>query len=174
MLPVGAAVVLVLAAIVLVIAYITNSGTGARKVANVSCDSGEQLAVHYHAHLEILYQGNDVNVPANIGIGSGCFYWLHTHDTTGVIHIEAPAAQANHTFTLGDFFNVWDQPLNRTQIGTLKLGPDDKMVIFVDGKQLPEGTDPRTIGLHTHTLVVLEITPPAVDPPPGYTFSQGL
>jgi len=173
-LPVGAAAVLVLAAIVLVIAYITNSGSGARKVANVSCDSGEQLAVHYHAHLEILYQGNDVNVPPNIGIESGCLYWMHTHDNTGVIHIEAPTAQAHHAFTLGDFSNVWDQPLSRTQVGTLKLAPDQQLAIYVDGTKQPDGTDPRTIGLHAHTLVVLEITPPAVDPPPGYTFGQGL
>ena len=119
-------------------------------------------------------QGNDVNVPPNIGIESGCLYWMHTHDNTGVIHIEAPTAQAHHTFTLGDFFNVWDQPLSRTQVGTLKLAPDQQLAIYVDGTKQPDGTDPRTIGLHAHTLVVLEITPPAVDPPPGYTFGQGL
>ena len=158
----------------LAIAYITSSGSGARKVANVSCDTGEQLAVHYHAHLEILNQGNDVFVPANIGITSNCFYWLHTHDNTGVIHIEAPKAEANHTYTLGNFFDVWNQPLSRTQVGTFKLAPGQKLLIFVDGKQQPDGTDPRSIGLHAHTLVVLEITPPTVDPPPSYTFAQGL
>ncbi|HEX6350001.1 MAG TPA: hypothetical protein VF160_11505 [Candidatus Dormibacteraeota bacterium] len=173
-LPIGAIVVLLVIGIALVVLYITNAGSGARKVANVSCDTGEQLAVHYHAHLEILYQGNEVNVPANIGIQSDCFYWLHTHDTTGVIHIEAPSAQAHHTFTLGDFFHVWDQPLSKTQVGTLKLAPDQQMVIYVDGTKQPDGTDPRTIGLHAHTQVVIEITPPVVDQPPSYTFPQGL
>jgi hypothetical protein len=172
---VGAAVLLLLVVIAVVVAIITQSGNnGARKVANVSCESGEQLATHYHAHVSILYQGNEVNVPANIGIESNCFYWLHTHDTTGVIHIEAPKAQANHTFTLGDFFNVMNKPLSKTQVADFKLTGDDKLVIYIDAKVQPDGTDPRSIPLKNHELIVLEITPPSVDPPPSYTWPAGL
>ena len=167
--------VLLVVVIAVVVAIVNNQGsTGARKVANVSCDANEQVAVHYHAHLSIVYQGNELNVPANTGITSTCLYWLHTHDSTGVIHIEAPKAQANHTFTLGDFFNVMDKPLSTTQVAGLKLANDEKLVIYIDGKAQPDGTDPRKIPLKNHELIVLEITPPTVDPPPSYTFPAGL
>jgi len=166
--------VLLLVVIAVVYAIATNQGSGARKVANVSCDSGEQLSVHYHAHLSIVYQGNEVNVPGNIGIEANCFYWIHTHDTTGVIHIEAPKAQANHTFTLGDFFNVWNQPLSKKQVANFTISGDTKLVVYIDGKVQPDGTDPTKIPLKNHEQIVLEITPPVVDPPPSYTFPAGL
>ncbi|HEY8643326.1 MAG TPA: hypothetical protein VIO84_11255 [Candidatus Dormibacteraeota bacterium] len=165
---------LLLVVIAVVYAIATNQGSGARKVANVSCDANEQVATHYHAHLSIVYQGNELNVPANTGITSSCLYWLHTHDTTGVIHIEAPKAQANHVFTLGDFFNVMDKPLSKTQVADLKLSGDEKLVVYIDGKAQPDGTDPAKIPLKNHELIVLEITPPVVDPPPSYTFPAGL
>jgi len=173
-LPVGAAVVLLLVVIAVVYAIVTNQGNGARKVANVSCESGEQLSTHYHAHLSILYEGNELNLPANIGIQSNCFYWLHTHDTTGVIHIEAPKAEANHTFTLGDFFNVMNKPLSKTQVADITLTGDQKLLVYIDGKVQPDGTDPRKVPLKAHEQIVLEITPPTVDPPPSYTWPSGL
>lgn len=173
MLPIVIGGALLLVAIALVIYAISNNGQ-AQAVKGISCDKGEQLAVHYHAHLDIEYQGNPVSVPAQIGIPSdkNCIYWLHTHDTTGTIHIEAPAAQQSRIFTLGDFFSVWNQPLSSTQVTTIKLAPGEKVVAYVDGK--PYSGDPNTIPLRSHTQVVLEIQPPVVDPPPTYTFPAGL
>ena len=43
--------------------------------------------------------------PANIGIGQTCMYWVHTHGTDGIVHVEAPASV---TPTLGDFFDLWE------------------------------------------------------------------
>ena len=139
-------------------------------VGNIQCNAGEQLATHYHAHLTILLNGQPVSVPAQIGITDQCFYWMHTHDTSGVIHIEAPANQKDRTFTLGDFFSVWKQPLSSTQVATLTLTSDQKLVIYVDGK--PYTGDPKKIVLKSHTQVVLEITPPTVDPPPTFTWTS--
>ena len=34
-------------------------------VAAVKCETGEQLATHFHTHLTILYKGQPVNVPAS-------------------------------------------------------------------------------------------------------------
>ncbi|MEP7106207.1 MAG: hypothetical protein ABI838_10215 [Chloroflexota bacterium] len=153
--------------------YFTAAQTGPRKVANISCDATEQVANHYHAHLTMLYNGNEVNLPPNIGITTSCLYWMHTHDGTGVIHIESPKSQANRNFTLGDFFAVWGQPLSRTQVATLKLTGDQKLLVYVDGTLQPDA-DPGKISLKAHTQVVLEITPPTVDPPPTYTFQSGV
>ncbi|HEX4207230.1 MAG TPA: hypothetical protein VHZ51_24135 [Ktedonobacteraceae bacterium] len=74
----------------------------------ISCDSTEQLNYHVHAHLSLYINGHQVQVPQHIGIASdgSCIYWLHTHDTSGVIHIEAPSQR---TFVLGTFLQLWSQ-----------------------------------------------------------------
>jgi hypothetical protein len=84
----------------------------------VGCNSAEIMTEHIHAHLTIAHDGHVVPVPAGIGIVQAagimlCIYWLHTHDDSGTIHIEAPGGN----FTLADFFAVWGEPLSRTRVG---------------------------------------------------------
>jgi len=196
-LPIAVGVVL-LALAIAVIAFIviTNrpAGPASPTADNVPCDSLEHTQVHYHAALQIIYQGNVVNLPDNLGIqmdSSGtvtCYYWLHVHPANkNVIHIESPASQ---TFTVGQFMAVWktwaqqnDQAipkLDSTHVGTFTLTPDEKVVIYVDdgkGPQVFTG-DPNTIVLHSHEVITLEISPPTVAPPPSFnwtsTANQGL
>jgi hypothetical protein len=85
---------------------------------HVGCNVNEIFTEHMHARLTIEHNGANVAVPANIGLVSAayaviCIYWLHTHDDSGTIHIEAPGG----TFTLADFFAVWGQPLSSTRVG---------------------------------------------------------
>lgn len=144
----------------------TAVGGQGQDVDGVRCPSGEQLTFHVHAHVAILVDGQPATVSAGIGIpgfpgASRCFYWLHTHDTSGVVHIEAPARQV---FVLGQFFDIWGMP----------LGPDRVSNIAVGGRQVafylneaPFSADPRTIPLGAHASVVIEIgrqvTPPRFD-----------
>jgi len=160
--------------IVLIVLYYLasrgGSGIHGQPVANIKCETGEQLATHYHAHVTLIYRGQPAMVPAQVGIQSGCFYWMHTHTTTGIIHIEAPKDSASRTFTLGDFFSVWGQPLNSKQVATFKVGPEDELKMWVDGK--PYTGDPRSIPMKSHTQVVVEIGPPFTDPPPTYDWNS--
>ncbi|MGC2131178.1 MAG: hypothetical protein WA629_13930 [Candidatus Aquilonibacter sp.] len=85
---------------------------------HVRCDVTEVFTEHLHPHLTIEHRGARVRVPADIGIVTAgyaviCLYWLHTHDDSGTIHVEAPGG----TFTLADFFAVWGQPLSPTRVG---------------------------------------------------------
>jgi hypothetical protein len=143
-------------------------------INGIPCQTNEQLAVHYHAHLSIIVGGNETTLPAGVGIDqtTQCLYWLHVHATDGIIHIEAPKTSAARKFTLGDVFDIWGKPLSSTQIGAAKLTKDQKLVIYVDGK--PYAGNPRSIVLASHTQVVIEITPPEVTPPPTFTFPSGL
>jgi hypothetical protein len=158
-----------------VIAYL-NPGASA-DVHGIKCEAGEQLGYHIHAHLTIIQDGQERNVPAQIGVKDTCLYWLHTHDETGVIHIEAPASQKNHTYTLGDFFDVWAKSnsgikLDSKHVATFTVAPDQQLVMYVDGQ--PYTGDPRKIELKNHTQVVLVIQPPPLDRPPTYTFPPNL
>jgi hypothetical protein len=192
LLPIAVGAILLVFAIGLIIYFLANNkSTTPTTAAGVPCDQLEHSQVHYHAALQIVYQGNVLPIPANIGISGDptaptCFYWLHVHAANeDVIHIESPASQ---TFTLGQFFSVWstwskaqggpNEPLNATHVSTLTLTPDEKLVIYIDlqdgkGAQ-PYAGDPNAIVLKAHEVITLEITPPAVTPPPAFTFTSGL
>src|SRR5579864_7600643 len=90
-------------------------------VDRVPCLTQELPAQHIHIHLVVLEDGANVTVPAGIGVGrpwaidpdgfvsaGSCFAWIHTHDTTGVVHIVGPEEKS---YTLGQLFSVWGHPL---------------------------------------------------------------
>lgn len=168
------ALVLVAAAVGLFVLYkmATPATASNGPVDGVTCDTGEHTRRddhHYHAHLSILYQGQEVTVPGGIGIpdGGSCLYWLHTHDDTGLIHVEAPAAN-DRGFTLGQFFDVWHRPLSSTRVADFKASGDQQIKVWVDGQ--PSTANPRDIVLKAHEMIVIEVGPPFVDPPPTFTF----
>lgn len=80
----------------------------AEPISGVECNRTEQLNYHVHAHLDVFVDGDAVQVPDDTGILNSpqCLYWLHTHDTTGLIHVEAPQTRE---FTLGQFLDIWEQ-----------------------------------------------------------------
>ena len=125
----------------------------------------EHLESHYHAHLTLLRDGKTVKVPALIGIDlqHECLYWLHTHDATGIVHIESPDTR---TYTLGQFFDVWGQPLSATRAASLS----GKLKVFVASRRV--SGDPRVIVLKPHELITIE-QGRTVEPPP-FRFPAGL
>ena len=150
-----------------------------RKVDGISCDTSEQVLYHIHAHLTILVHGKPRQVPAGIGIPGGvarqiptrtfigggtCFYWLHTHAPDGVIHIESPTRR---TYTLGDFFDEWGQPL-----GPDRAGPAKGRVTALDNGRVWTG-NPRDIPLTRHAQIQLEVGTP-LTAPEKITFTNGL
>jgi hypothetical protein len=138
-------------------------------VGGISCDAMEGQRLHIHQHLVIFDHGKQVAIPPNVGqpLARRCIYWLHTHTPDGIIHIEAPA---DRSFTLGDFFLVWGQPLGRTIAASARAAKGAVLKVWVDGK--PYTGDPRAIGLKAHTDIVIEAGPPFV-PPPKFTDWQG-
>ncbi len=143
------------------------STTGTGKVDGISCGASEQLVYHIHAHLAVFKNGQAYTLPAGVGIpgsqaqqtnqgpiasGGTCIYWLHTHTTDGVIHIESPSKAI---YTLGNFFDEWHQPLSETQVA----GLSGKVTAFVNGK--PWKKSPRDIPLLPHADIQLEIGQPA-------------
>jgi hypothetical protein len=143
-------------------------GGHGQTIDGIPCNVNEQLTYHVHAHLLLLVNGKSAPLPALIGIplkgnSAACFYFLHTHDTTGVIHIEAPKPRI---FTLGQFFDIWGQPLSRSRASSL-TGP---LHVFVGQK--PFTGSPRNIRLRAHELITIESGKRVK--PPGYRFAAGL
>jgi hypothetical protein len=79
--------------------------------------------IHWHAHLSIFLDGEEVVIPAGVGIIIGNVIDtdvsrmkmspMHTHDTDGIIHIEQ-VNPTNRTLRLGYFFRVWGESFNST------------------------------------------------------------
>jgi hypothetical protein len=140
-------------------------------VDGIRCQGSEQVLFHIHARLTIYVDGSSRKVPYGVGIGSprrlagtprgsfvvggACFAWLHTHAADGIIHIESPVQR---TFTLGDFFDVWKQPLGATRAGPAK----GTVTAFVDGKVWH--ANPRSIPLKAHAQIQLDVGRPLVEP----------
>jgi hypothetical protein len=142
------------------------STTQPTAVDGIQCKPSEQLAYHIHAHLAVFDNGRLYALPGGIGIpgsqdeqsqygpvavGGQCYFWLHTHTADGVIHIESPLRSI---FTLGDFFDVWRQPLTADRIASLH----GKVSAFVNGK--PWHKSVRAIPLLPHADIQLEIGEP--------------
>ena len=80
-------------------------------VGDVSCDAGgHDAAYHLHSQLAVyLPDGTSAEVPADIGVGNSCMYWLHTHEPDGKLHVEAPSETVA---TLADFLELWRRSAN--------------------------------------------------------------
>ena len=137
----------------------------------IPCGSGEQLAYHVHARLTLYVNGKPRSVPLGIGIGKprnvtetpggpfissgSCFAFLHTHAANGIIHVEAPAPVR---FTLGQFFDLWRQPLGERRLGRHR----GTVVAYVNGRRYRG--NPRAIRLRKHAQIQLEVGQPIVAP----------
>jgi hypothetical protein len=153
----------------------TASGGQGTPVDTIPCGSGAD-AEHYHAHVSLIVNGQQLAIPLGIGIGNSvvvgdslaiagtCFYWLHSHDRTGIIHVEP--SETGHTFTLGEYFDVWGEPLTSGNVA----GNQGTVTVYIDGARY--FGDPRAIVLSAHQQITLEVgtrvAPPVFDFPPDY------
>jgi hypothetical protein len=134
----------------------------------------EGTALHFHTHLDILVDGRPVAVPAGLGIADSGqeMAELHTHDTTGVLHIEAPTTGKH--YTLGQLFTEWNLRLDATDLGDLKAGGGRALTAYVDGRR--QDGDPAAIELTRHREIALVYGPANARPkvPSSYAFPAGL
>ena len=82
----------------------------------------EGEALHFHPHLDVIVNGKPVTVPADIGIDEtgGRLSELHTHNTSGVLHVEAP--DTDRRYVLGQLFAEWNVRLDAAHLGGLTAG----------------------------------------------------
>ena len=64
--------------------------------------------LHWHSELTIFIKGQKQEIPANIGIGV-VHQPVHTHDASGVIHLEVEGLVRQADIKLGHFFKIWDK-----------------------------------------------------------------
>lgn len=77
--------------------------------------------LHWHPELAIFVNGERQEIPANIGIGV-THNPLHTHDASGVIHLEFQGAVRRDDVKLGKFLAVWGK-------GFMEFGSSVRMTV---------------------------------------------
>jgi hypothetical protein len=129
----------------------SSAGLAARlRAHNLPLLSAEGTVLHIHQHLDIYVDGKHVRVPAEIGIGGNFISPVHTHDTTGAIHVESPVVK---TFTLGQFFDAWGVRLGPSCIGSYCDKGAAQLRVYVNGHRF--NGDPRSIALTEHEEIAV-------------------
>ena len=139
-------------------------------IDNIYCDTLEQQGYHIHVHVSMYMNGKLSAIPSQVGIApdGSCFYWLHTHDTTGVVHIEAPAKTSP---TLGNFLDIWDSKFSTLGLGyPIQLADPSNWKVWVNGK--PYSGSFRNIPLQAHELITIAYNSPNVTPDTTYSWGN--
>lgn len=128
----------------------TSSGGSGQTIDNVPCLTGGMGGgYHVHAFVGIFANGVWEAIPQGIGmenpveptksgqskdtyeiLAAQCFYKLHTHDYSGIIHVEDPTTpQYNGVFNVDEtyaslqtLFDEWGEPITSTSLATF-MGP---------------------------------------------------
>lgn len=94
---------------------------------------------HIHALLHVYVAGQPVTVPANLGISMAARLEspLHTHNTSGIIHVEAGRP---FPFRLADIFAVWGVAFTDHQLGGYIDSGDERVRVYVNGQPVVDPT----------------------------------
>jgi hypothetical protein len=134
----------------------SSAGGQGQTVNGVACDTLPPV-VHVHSHLTLIADSVQRAIPLAVGtvdpfivqnfvVAARCFYWLHTHDASGIIHLEAPVTTP---LTLGDFFAIWGEPLSRSNVA----GFQGTVTAYVDSTRY-DG-DLSAIAIESHKQITL-------------------
>jgi hypothetical protein len=112
----------------------------AQRLSALNFPEQSDIGYHVHAVLFVYIDGKQTPVPANIGIDpQGRFIAaLHTHDGSGVVHMEATKP---YPFTLGEFINIWGVDFSNQNLGAYHAGNGNVLQLWVNGKQVTDMVD---------------------------------
>ena len=151
---------------------ITSNSQSGLTINGIQCNTMEQLQFHVHAHLDVYVNGHSIYIPPQIGIiDDKCIYWLHTHDSTGVIHIESPLKR---DFTLGQFFQIWKSKLSNSSSFEEILAGKQVPTVYVNGNKVPSTTNYKDVKLNAHDEIAVVYGSPPKSIPSKYAFPEGL
>jgi hypothetical protein len=152
----------------------------------------EHLTTHTHAHLDVIVDGQAVEVPSGIGIdiespsgirteptddGTGTQYFvtscpepclspLHTHDPTGILHTESNDPD-QQPYTLGQFFAEWGLRLDDKCVGEFCTS-DTSIAVYLNGARYKG--NPADIKLESHLEIAVVIGKPPGFIPDSWNF----
>jgi hypothetical protein len=143
----------------------------AQRLSSFNFPQQSDIAFHIHAELFVYVNGKRTTVPANLGIDpQGRFISpIHTHDTSGIVHMES---EQPYRFTLGEFMNIWGVYFTKNQLGEYKAGNGNVLQLWVNGTRI---ADPTSYVMKAHDIMILGYGKPGSFPhTKSFTFPSGL
>jgi len=128
--------------IVLIIGYFVlfNNGSEEKPLItagdeiSINLDEVPKRPIHWHPTLTVIMKGARQTIPANLGGTAGRHLPIHTHDTSGTLHVEN-SRPTPETVTLGYFFDkIWRKTFNSNCILDACNGPDGSLIFTVNGE----------------------------------------
>lgn len=115
---------------------------------------------HVHAMLRVYVNGKQITVPSQVGIDPQGQYLapLHTHDSSGIVHMEANQV---YPFTLGQFMTIWGVKFTDYRIGSYVSSGTSTLAAYVNGKRIQDAVNYK---MQPHDLIVVGYGPPGSFP----------
>jgi hypothetical protein len=153
------------------------AGGGDRiKSAGLSVLKAEGAAEHFHAHLDVFTDGKAVTVPADVGLEHNAvgqatgISALHSHDDSGIIHIETPTV--GETYTLGQFLTEWGVLDGTDKTPGTAHSSTDGWSVAVNGTKTEAKITDVVLKAHDEIMLFHGSAPEPL--PATFTFTEGL
>jgi hypothetical protein len=135
-----------------------NPETDGTAIGNFNCILNPPQTFALYTHVSIIVNGEPQAIPTDLGASpqgaTHCFYTIHTHDSTGKVHV---TPSASGTFTLSQFFEIWKQPFTNTNVAGFTGLP---VAVFVtDGTTTTKIADAdwNNIELKSHREITISV-----------------
>jgi len=139
--------------------------------AGLDALSAEGTVLHIHQHLDLVINGQNFTVPAEVGIGTDFISPIHTHDTTGVLHVESPVVK---DFMLGQFFDEWGVTLSDSCIANYCSDSSHKLLMAVNGNPIKNNFHNYVLKAHDEIEIWYGPSDQTPDFIRSYDFAPGL
>lgn len=164
----------------------TASGGQGQPVDGVTCDTSMSDNYHVHAFVGVYNNGTLMALPAGVGMQNpqppsngfvdvaSCFYHLHTHDSSGIIHIEDPDPSnvpvTQSLYSLKTFLDIWGVTADADHFGPFQ----GSVRVFTSGQTYRGntngntvsadtltfyGNNPNSVPLYSHEVIFIEVGP---------------
>ena len=124
-------IMVVIASLIILIGGLVLLPSGAPNDENIlditRAHTNESLHIHPTLNIEIL--GEERLIPSGIGEGNGRHRIIHTHDSSGALHIEPPYPK---NITLENFFYIWGRTFNTTCILDKCIDDNHQLKVYVN------------------------------------------
>jgi hypothetical protein len=166
----------------------TPAGGQGQSIDGITCDPTMSNNYHIHVYLGLYVNGKQVALPAGAGMENPgapsngfvntatCFYHIHTHDQSGIVHVEDPNPNnvpvTATLYTLKSFFDIWGITVDSNRFGPFSgpvrvftsgqvyRGNDSNTNFVTPATDLTfYGTDPNSVALYSHEVIYVEVGP---------------
>ena len=140
--------------------------TDGSPIGRFTCVVNPPQELAFRAHLSIIVNNEPQKIPLYLGASprppTHCFFAIHTHDSSGRIHV-TPAEPG--IFTLGELFQIWGQPLSNTNVAGFTGLPVEIYVTDNGTTVKVEDTDWANIELRPHREITIGLGTPITEIP---------